>query len=90
MMRHKIQQQQTSPRQKASKDIRRAQHPHFLPKKKIIATLELGLTWKGLALMGNDAIWATLLDYGGHTMMMAGLYPLSQFLLYQAVVGILC
>jgi hypothetical protein len=28
----------------------------FLPKKKIIATLELALTLKGSALMGNDAI----------------------------------
>jgi hypothetical protein len=62
----------------------------FFSTKKIIVTLELALTWKGLALMGNDAIWATSLDYGGHTMTMAGLYQLSRFLLYQAVVGILC
>jgi hypothetical protein len=64
--------------------------PFFSQKKKIIATLELALTFKGLALMGNDANWATSLDYGGHTMKMAGLYPLSRFLLYQAVVDILC
>ena len=65
--------------------------PHlFCQKKKIIAPLELALTLKGLALMGNDAIWATSLDYGGHTMKMAGLYPLSRFLLYQAGVDILC
>jgi hypothetical protein len=49
MMRHKVQQQQSPLRQKVSKDIRPAQHPHFifLNQKKIIATLELELTWKG-------------------------------------------
>jgi hypothetical protein len=88
-MRHKMQQQQTPLRQKASEDICCAQHPNFFANV-FFATLELVLTLKGLTLMGNDATWATLLDYGGHTMKMAGLYPLSQFLLYQAVVDILC
>ncbi len=64
--------------------------PCFCQKKKIIATLELAVALKGLALMGNDAIWATSLGYGGYTMKMTGLYPLSQFLLYKAVVDILC
>ena len=49
-----MQQQQTPLRQKVSQDIRRAHHPHFFLEKKIIATLELELTWKGLAQMGND------------------------------------
>ena len=59
MMRHKMQRQQTPPRQKASEDIFAVLNTpifFFCQKKKIIATLELALTLKGLALMGNDAI----------------------------------
>jgi hypothetical protein len=58
MMRHKMQRQQTPPRQKASEDIFAVLNtPFFFCQKKIIiATLELKLTLKGLALMGNDAI----------------------------------
>ncbi len=58
MMGHKMQQQQTPPRQKASEDIFAVLNTpiFFAKKKKIIATLELALTLKGLALMGNDAI----------------------------------
>ena len=61
MMRHKMQRQQTPPRQKASEDIFAVLNTpifffFFCQRKKIIATLELALTLKGLALMGNDAI----------------------------------
>ena len=58
MMRHKMQRQQTPPRQKASEDIFAVLNTpiFFCQKKKIIATLELALTLKGLALMGNDTI----------------------------------
>jgi hypothetical protein len=49
MMTHKVQRQQSPLRQKVSKDIHHAQHPYFLflDQKKILATVELELTWKG-------------------------------------------
>lgn len=48
MIGHRMQQQQTPPRQKVSQKIRRAHHPQFFfsLEKKIIATLELELTLK--------------------------------------------
>ncbi len=55
-----MQRQQTPPRQKAPEDIFAVLNTpiffFFCQKKKIIVTLELKLTLKGLALMGNDAI----------------------------------